>query len=186
MRKMFVERQKAAGRLAGFLRNDGPLIADLLAPRMARVLAEGEEMPDVAHLLDVLGRVVEAECKDLDEVDMARIGQGGEVAYARHRLMDQALPRLRDKIVEVRKHMVQAFGRKHTSQVLRLGKKRTPRALFEIEALGERMVNLLPTMHPPTVAGQKIRPAAWAGYLEEDVDEVRDLSSAVSTTRATP
>ena len=76
MRKMFNEREKAALRLASMRRNDGRLIAEVLEPRMKRVLDDGEEMPDLAHLLDVLGRVVQAECQDLDDADMVRIGEG--------------------------------------------------------------------------------------------------------------
>ncbi|MCP3959115.1 MAG: hypothetical protein GY719_14790 [bacterium] len=175
MQKMINDREKAARHLAGYLRQHGAMIAEELQPRLERVLEEGEEMPDVAHLLDLLGRMVMTELGDLDQADRVRLRDGGEARYAQRRLHDEALPELRDRVVEVRRQMVQFCGRKSTSQFLHVS-DRTPRAADDVEALAAYMVRNLPVMKVPEVGGQRVDPMNWVNFLAPSLDEVRDLS----------
>ncbi len=59
---------------------------------MAAVLEDGEEMPDLAHLLDVLGRMVKAEEANLDEEDHEKQDHDADAAYARVVLRRDAMP----------------------------------------------------------------------------------------------
>ena len=86
--KTQIDRKKAAGKLAADLRERGPAIARQLEPRMAVVLEEGEAMPDVAHLLDVLGRMLELESESLEAVDDERSHEDSEESCARRELRD--------------------------------------------------------------------------------------------------
>ncbi len=174
MNKMINDREKAARRLAGMFRRYGSMIADRLQPRLAEVLEEGEEVPDVALLLDLLGRMVLAELADLDEADYVRGRDGGEAQWAQRQLHDKALPELRDRVVEVRRQIVHFCGRAHTSRFLGV-RDRTPRAAEEVQDLAGFMVRNLPVLKVPKVAGQQMDPASWVEFLAPALDEVRGL-----------
>ena len=170
--KMPIRREKAAGRLAAALKVHGARVAERLEPRMAAVLEEGEEMPDVAHLLDVLGRIVIHESEGLDAADDARAKEGAQVRWIRKQLRERVEPELRSRVVEVRGHMRQYFGAKDTNRLLD-HKGRTPRGLEDLEDLALHMVRLLSVIEPPkAVPGVKIDPAGWAEHLRPALDEL--------------
>lgn len=172
--KMPLRREKAARRLAASLKVHGELIATELAPRMAAVLEEGEEMPDVAHLLDVLGRIVLHESRGLDAADDARAKEGAQVAWIRRQVRDRLEPELRSRVIEVRDRMRQFYGAKETNLLLR-HQGRTPRGLEDLEDLAHHMVRLLAILEPPkTAPGVTVSPSEWAEYLRPALD---DLSS---------
>ena len=129
--KMPLRREKAAKRLASALKVHGALIAERLEPRMTAVLEEGEELPDVAHLLDVLGRVVMRESAGLDAANRSRAREGAQVRRIRKQLRERVEPELRSRVVEVRGHMRQHFGAKETHLLLS-HEGRTPRGLEDL------------------------------------------------------
>ncbi len=167
-----LRRQKAAGSLANDLAKFGPEIAKELEPRMAAVLEEGEKMPDVAHLLDVLGRMLVLESQGLETVTDARSAEHGEVIYARGELRNSVEPELRQRVVWVRKQMNAAFGAKEADLLLKLKGGRTPRAREKLEELAEHMVSFLPDLKPrKPKAGPPARPADWAEYVRPALAE---------------
>ncbi len=138
---------------------------------MAAVLEEGEAMPDVAHLLDVLGRIVIHDSQGLDAADDARSREGAQVRRVRRQLRERVEPELRSRVVEVRGHMRQHYGAKETNLLLR-HEGRTPRGLEDLEDLALQMVRLLPVLEPPkTSPGVIVDPEGWAEYLRPALDD---------------
>lgn len=95
MDKMPTYQWRDARRLAGFLRTHGPMIAKELEPQMTAVLEDGEDLPDLAHLLDVLGRMVIAAQGRVEDKDDDKSDYATEVALARNELRQQSMPVLR-------------------------------------------------------------------------------------------
>ena len=128
------------------LRGDGPYIAKGLEARMARVLEDGEEMPDVAHLLDVLGRMVVAEVGDVYEAEKARTGRGSDQYWARRDLRENAAE-LRKRVVDVRKWLRGNYSAAEIKeQVGSMG--RTPRGTEQLEDMAKVLVRNLPDLKP--------------------------------------
>ncbi|MEM7354189.1 MAG: hypothetical protein AAF657_25520 [Acidobacteriota bacterium] len=180
MYKAPIQRFKAARHLASLVRADGQMIAEALEPRMAEVLKEGEPMPDVAHCMDVLGRMVMAECKNFDEADEARDRQGFQAKSLQHYLTGEAEPELRQRVVEVRRQMVQFLGAKRVAQFLR-HRGRTPRKVEDLEDLARFMVRHLPKLKVPEVGGQQPDGAAWAKFLQPALEEVSGLLDEINS-----
>ncbi len=161
-----LRRKKAAAALAALLKSSGPGIAKQLEPRMAAVLEEGEKMPDLAHLLDVLGRMLKLESEGLEAASDARSAEGSEVKHARRELRDRAEPELRKRVTWVRAEMRKAYGAKETNRMLTLP-GRTPRGRDDLQAVAEKMVSFLPEAEPPEEKpGSKVTPAEWAEYVK--------------------
>ncbi len=169
--KMPRHREWAAIKLAGLLKNHGAEVAEALAPRMAAVLEEGEELPDVAHLLDVLGRMLIHEREGLGVADKARVREGTDLSLNRKELRRKVAPELRSRVIWVRDQMRNAYGAKEANRLLSL-KGRTPRGFHDLEDLALVMVSRLPDLEPPkTKTGQPPDPAIWAKYLEPVLKE---------------
>ena len=174
---MTLQREIAARRLAAMLTGHGDEIAKRLAPRMAKVLKEGEEMPDVAHLLDVLGRMVRAESVGLAESDIARGSKGGARGWARRQLKEE-VPVLRGRVIEVRDLLRQHYGTAEAKRLLR-GDGRTPRGVEDLTVLAERMVLRLPSLKKKETPGVQIDPSGWAESLRPITERTRDLFDQV-------
>ena len=175
-----MRRRKAADSLASDLARLGPKIAERLEERMAAVLEEGEEMPDVAHLLDVLGRMLALESEGLWRVARARRSEGSHLSDARKKLRDSAEPELRRRVIWVRDQMRGAYGAKETEKLL-IFKGRTPREREALRDLAEHMVSFLPTTNPPKKrAGPPPNPASWAEYLRPALNEFNRYMNAIN------
>ena len=173
--KSQINRRKATETLASDLRTLGRHLAERFEQRMARVLEEGEEVPDLAHLFDVVGRMLELEYQSLDQVDDTRVSEGSEAAYARHLLREEAEPELRSRVTWVRQQVRNAYGAKEANRLLRY-KGRTPRSREGLQDLAGVMVSFLPIAAPPRVkAGPTPDPAQWAEYLRPALVEFKDL-----------
>jgi len=172
--KMPTDREKATSELVRMLRSGGPAIARELAPRMARVLREGEKMPDVAHLLDVLARMVKAELQDVVAADGRRTGHGTDRHWLRRQLNEGAAPELRRRVVEVRRWLRHNYGAAEVK--LRLGGEgRTPRATEELADLATIMVRHLPGFRPKQGPVGNLVPADWCEYLRPSLEKTSDL-----------
>ncbi len=174
MDKMPAYRWRDAHRLAGFLKGAGPNVAEALEPRMAAVLKEGEEMPDLAHLFDVLGRMVVAEEDDLDQRDYEKQRHDGNAAAARRDLRQQAMPLLRSRVQEVRKVMRSHIDPEEIAKILDF-EGRTPRSDEGLEDLATVMVRRLPVLKPIPTPGGSVDPAGWAQYLRQPLAQVSGL-----------
>lgn len=172
--KMPIDREKDTRQLIRMLRGDGPVIAEHLAPRMARVLKDGEEMPDVAHLLDVLGRMVKAELQDVIAADDRRSGHGADRHWVRKQLKEEAAPELRARVVEVRDWLRHDYGAAKAKKLLGF-EGRTPRATEELVDLATIMVRYLPVLKPKQRPGADVDPAKWCEYLKPSLEKTSDL-----------
>ncbi len=174
MDKMPVYRWRDAFRLAGWLKRDGPVIAKELEPKMAAVLEEGEELPDLAHLLDVLGRMVLAEHANLDRREGEKRRHNTNAFRARGELRREAMPMLRSRVQDVRKWMRSHLSPEEVKQVVDY-KGRTPRSDEGLEDLAIALVRGLIDQEPlPSPAGP-IDLAGWARYLQEPLLQTSGL-----------
>ncbi len=180
--KMPRDRFWAAVSLAETLRKRGPEIAADLEKRLSAVLAEGEEMPDVALLLDLIGRMLARQAEDLDQADKKRSSKGSEASAARRELRERVEPELRERVIWVRDQLRNAYGAKEAA-VLIDHEGRTPRGLADLGELAETMVSRLPGLDPPKVrTGRPPDLLAWAEYLQPTVDEFSRLLSDLELT----
>ncbi len=117
MHKMPVRRAKAADSLVAAVEMQGGDVAAGFEERVARVLRAGEEAPDVAHLMDVVARLVRLESRELVEVDEVATRQGMGVERMR-RERREAMALVRAVIVKWRKRMVGIYGARETVALL--------------------------------------------------------------------
>ncbi len=174
--------KKVAIALASSLRKDATLIAEELEPRMAAVLEEGEAMPDVAHLVDVLGRMVRHESVELEKADFARDKKRTLAAVARLQLNGDRGAALREQVQRVRRELVLMFGAQEVKKMLGFS-GRTPRSRDELVRLADRMLAMLPVLRPAKVSGSIVTPAGMVPELraalvnyEESMGNLRESS----------
>ena len=172
--KMPAYRWRDAHRLASFLRGAGPKIAKALESDMAAVLEDGEELPDLAHLLDVLGRMVLAKQVELDARDDEKADHNAEAASARLELRRDAMPLLRSRVKEVRKWLRGHLADEEIEKLLRF-KGRTPRSDEPLEDLATIMVRELPKLKPFQTPAGPVDPAHWAEYLRQPLEHASGL-----------
>ncbi len=141
---------------------------------MAAVLEDGEELSDLAHLLDVLGRMVVAEQKRLDDQDYEKHRHATSAASARLDLRRDAMPELRSRVQEVRK-LMRTHMNPGTLKTLFPFKGRTPRSDQGLEDLAQLMVRRLADRKPIRTPGGPVDPAGWADYLREPLAQVSGL-----------
>ncbi len=154
--KMPAYRWRDARRLASFLRNSGPKIARALEPEMTAVLEDGEELPDLARLLDVLGRMVLAKQADLDEQDDDKADHNANAASARLELRRDAMQLLRSRVKEVRQWLRGHLAPEDIKELLGF-KGRTPGTDEGREDLATVMVR---RRRPPVIVAQPTPRAA--------------------------
>ncbi len=174
MDKMPAYRWRDAIRLAGFLKRTGPQIAKELEPKMAAVLKDGEQLPDLAHLLDVLGRMVVAEEKNLDQRDYEKHQHAVSAASARFDLRRDAMPLLRSRVQEVRKWMRSHMAPEKIKRILGF-QGRTPRSDEGLEDLATVMVRRLSQLEPIQAPAGPVDPAGWAEYLRQPLAQASGL-----------
>ncbi len=175
--KMPVRRAKAAASLAAAVESQGREVAAGFEERVARVLREGETAPDVAHLMDVVARLVRLESRELVDVDEAATLEGMGTQRIR-RECREALAPVRAVIVAWRKRMVGIYGAQETASLLEL-KGRTPRSVEDLDLLAEHLLRRLPVMELPEVGGVKVDPTAWAEELRPAYKRLRRASAAL-------
>ncbi len=178
MDKMPAYRWRDAIRLAGFLKRVGPHVAKALEPKMAAVLEEGEKLPDLAHLLDVLGRMVVAEEKKFDDKDYEKHRHATSAASARFTLRRDVMPELRARVKQVRKWM-RTHMNPGTLKIIIPFKGRTPRTDEALEDLAKLMVRRLADRKPIEIPGGSVDPAGWADYLREPLARASSLLGEV-------
>ncbi len=178
MDKMPAYTFRDAIRLRGFLKKLGPLIAEKLEPRIAAVLEEGEPMPDIAHVLDVLGRLVFAAHLKLEKKDTEKHRHNISAASARFDLRRDVMPVLRARVQEARKWL-RTHVAPETLKLILPFKGRTPRSDEALEDLAIRMVRGLSKLEPVQTPGGPVDPAGWADYLREPLEQASGLLGEV-------
>ncbi len=177
MHKMPLRRAKAAASLAAAVEVQAREVATGFEERVARVLREGEPAPDVAHLMDVVARLVRLESRELVEVDEAVTRKAMGIERMR-RQCREALAPVRAVIVAWRKRMVGIYGARETASLLGF-KGRTPRSVEDLDQLAEHLLRRLPVLELPEVEGVKVDPAAWVEELRPAYKRFRRASSAL-------
>lgn len=132
----------------------------------------------MAHLLDVLGRMVVAESGGIDDADRVRSQKGGEEKWLRQQLNSKAMPELRGRVAEVRDWLRQGYGAAKTKKLLEFT-GRTPRGVEKLVDLAAIMVRRLRLLKPISVAGVDVEPAKWSDYLEPSLERARELLTRI-------
>ncbi len=179
--KMVNRRYKAARRLRGAVLAHGHRPAKALEERMAAVLKEGEQMPDVGHFIDVLSRLLIHELDQLEAADHDRWSGTAAAQAARKSCRDPAIDDLRRMIVDVRKILTGIYGTKEANDILGI-KGRTPRGHEDLLYFGRQLVRGLPTVklaEPKVALG--VCPRAWAAKLKPLVDRLAEQLEAADS-----
>ena len=167
-------------RLASFLKDVGPQIAEELEPKMAAVLEDGEQLPDLAHLLDVLGRMVLAEWANYNREDDQKERHDNLAGSARSNLRRKAMPLLRSRVQEVRRWMRTHMDAKTVKRLLGF-QGRTPRSDQGLEDLADTMVQRLAHQDPIKTPAGSVDPAGWAEYLRQPLAQVSGLLDEIGS-----
>ncbi len=163
--KMVWRRVEAVEHLGSGVKIHGSAAVEGLEVRMAPVLEDGEPMPDIGHLMDVLSRLLEQECGAIREDDGERCDQTHAVELMRRERREVAAE-LRGKLIKLRDRLRGIYGAAEAARFLDL-QGRTPRGFEQLGRYCRWLVARLRKIElPPTGAGLEVDPAAWADELE--------------------
>ena len=107
--KSVTDRQKSTRSVNAAIKTHANAIHERFADLVAPVLAEGEQVPDMRHLLDVLGRLLTLRVEAMVEADEAHIQELGDDAPARA-VRDEVAEDLRAFVVELRQVLEGLYG----------------------------------------------------------------------------
>ncbi len=181
--RMVNRRLKAADCLRGGVKAHGHQPAKALEERMTAVLEEGEQVPDVAHFLDVLSRLLVYEAEKLEGADETRLHDSATARLARRTYRDPAAGELRQMIVDLRKCLTGMFGTRAANDLMGI-QGRTPRAMEEVLYLGRYLTVSLPEIElPEPRVDAGVSPRTWAKEMKPLVVRLdRHLKKARSRT----
>ncbi len=172
--KMVRRRVEAAMRLRSSLKSDGAAVARSLEKRMAKVLEPGEKAPDIEHLLDVVGRMMVYEAKELEGSDEWRRGETWSLEELQ-REYRETVESFRQWFVGLRKQMRGLVGDEETRHLLDLD-GRTPRSQEELAVYADQLYRRMPDWKMPelrySVAASHM---AWRKELEPMALKLRQL-----------
>ena len=172
---------KAASWLQGSVRQQKAVIAADLKERMAVVLEEGEEAPDVAHFMDVLARMVKHESEVLDAADEERIKEGGHVKWLQLQRAE-ADAETRAQVIRIRDRVRGVYGAKEAK--IKLGiKGRTPLNPQELEVWAAYLVAWLPRQEWEPEEDCTLNPKKWAEDLRPAWERLRDVLEELELRR---
>ncbi len=152
--------------LAASLAAQGDTAAASLEGRLATVLEDGEEMPDVRLLLRLLERLVARAGRDLDEADGDRYVRSMRLKALQEETR-KTRAELHGEVVRVRKALVDLYGSARVRLRFGLG-ERTPRGTADLAEEGRRLAAFLADEElalPAPVAGLEPDPRSWARSL---------------------
>ncbi len=176
-----IRHENAADWLGSSIRGQGPKIAADLGERMAVVLEEGEEPPDVVHFMDVMARMVKHESDVLSAADMVRDVEGGELKYLLGERA-KADAEVRAIVISIRDRMRGNYGAKRANMLLGI-KGRTPRNTADLEIMADRMVCRLADAELPPVRGCEVDSSAWADELRPARQRLLDVIDEIWVRR---
>ncbi len=179
--KMLTDRAKAAGRLAARVRSHKDELGLELERRVARVLEEGEEPPDFAHVLDVLARLVEEEGEELEKLGRDRSGRFTDVSFLVHS-RNSAFEDLYTQVVEVRRDLVRLYGSKEVRTYFTLG-SRTARHPERLEEEATRIFEGLELFNLPPRGGLTANRKALRARLETPLERLQEALEGLRDSR---
>ena len=182
---LVVQRKRAMTDLVASLAAQGDTAAASLEQRLATVLKEGEEMPDVRHLIRLLERLVERSGDDLDQADGDRFVRAMRLKVLQEEAR-QTKAKLHDEVVKVRKALVDLYGSAHVR--LRFGlAERTPRGTADLSDEARRLVVRLGdpelVLPEPLIAGLAPDPKGWARSLRPAMERLERLLKELERRR---
>ncbi len=161
-----IDRRRAARDLAASLAAQGDTAAASLERRLATVLEEGEEMPDVRLLLRLLERLVTRAGEELEEADGDRYVRAMRLKAVQEETRETR-GELHGEVVRVRKALVDLYGSARVRRRFGLG-ERTPRGIADLAEEGRRLAAFLADEElalPASPAGLESDPRGWARSL---------------------
>ncbi len=163
--RMVWRRAEAVEHLRSCVQVHGSAAAEGFEARMAAVLEEGEPLPDVGHLMDVLSRMLKRESQVLRDDDDERHHKTHGVQLMRRERREVAAE-LRARLVRLRERLRGIYGAAGTAQILDL-EGRTPRGFEQLGRYSRWLVRRLRNVElPPLGIGLEVDPKAWANDLE--------------------
>ncbi|MCP3962384.1 MAG: hypothetical protein GY719_31460 [bacterium] len=181
MNKVPIRLAKAAHSLAAAAEHQAEDVDAAFRERVAKVLREGEEAPDVKHLMDVVARLVRYESRELLGVDEATICQGMSVSRMR-RQCRAAKAELRALIVDLRERLRGIYGVQEAAEILGF-KGRTPRNLVDLHLLAGRILRRLPKLEQPEEEWLTIDPAPWMRKLRPPYEKLGHALAGLGSER---
>ncbi len=173
--KMVRLRFKAAAWLRASLKAHGFEAARGLEPRIAKVLRPGEEAPDVTHFLDVMGRVLLHEARELHGADGERWDEAAD-AQGLQRERRHAAADFRSWLVGFRRNLVGLFGEKKTRELLEI-RGRTPRSQEELRDYADWLLSRMATWElPPARHRAAFSAKVWRNELKPLAERLVGLS----------
>ncbi|MEE8524724.1 MAG: hypothetical protein V3T72_12390 [Thermoanaerobaculia bacterium] len=174
---MVADRKSAALDLAGAFAAQGGTVAAGLEELLSAVLEEGEALPDLRFLVELLGRLVKSSAKELDEADADRWLAGMKMQALRSRCREVKEKLYRDA-VDVRKALVDLYGADRCRRQFSLS-ERTPRGAedltFEVRQLVERLGHPELVLPEPRLPAVHPDPAGWADTLRPGLELLEEL-----------
>ena len=182
---MALNQRRAVTDLAATLAAQGDTAAAGLVERLAPLLEEGEEMPDVKLLFRLLGRHAKRAGEELDVADTGRWAAGMTLSALRLQCRQEKAA-LYAAAVKVRKTLVELYGSKRCRFQFGLA-ARTPRGAAELAEEVRRMVSRLASpdlkLPPPRLPGVKADPAGWAKELRPGLARLERLLAEMEQRR---
>ncbi len=179
--KMLTDRARAGIRLAAHVQSHKDELDLALKKRVARVLREGEEPPDFAHVLDVLARLVTVEGEELQKLGEDRSGRFADVSFLIHS-RNSAFDDLYSQVVEVRRDLVRLYGSKEVRWYFELG-SRTARHPERLEEEASRILGRLELFRMPPRGGLSANRKAMMARLRTPRDRLAEALDGLRDSR---
>jgi hypothetical protein len=179
-----IECKKAGIELGGAIGSLTESGASSLEARLAPLLDDGEEMPDVRLLFRLMGRLAEREVEALDEADTQRWLAGMKLVSLRQKCRE-VKAELYAATRRVRKILVELFGSRDVRRRFGLG-ARTARGTADLALEAGRIERRLrsgPDLPRPSTPGLTISPLAWAKMLRPGIDLLERLLREIEAAR---
>ncbi len=183
--KMTFDRLHASRSLLLRARSQADQVTADLTARLTPLLEQGEELPDIAHLLCLLERLLQSHRQRLAEANSTSFHDTGTLTVLLYR-RDAAARRLYTELVNVRRAVIGCFGR-DAAKVILPTNGRTPRQAGQLMLLARHVIERLsdPQHQLPAAAipGVQVQPELWAQQLQPHLDELRQILEQIDTAR---
>ncbi len=177
--------QRALHGLAAALVAQGGRVAAGLEARLATVLEEGEEMPDLRLLLRLFERLLGGTARELDASDADAWKKAMKLRALRFECAT-VKKEVHVAAVKIRKALVELVGSKHCRFHFGLS-PRTPRGAADLAIEVRRLVSRLahPTLRLPRslLPGLEADPGGWIADLTPSLERLEGLLQALEVQR---
>jgi hypothetical protein len=182
---MTASAKRALGDLAAALGAQGDTVAAGLEERLATVLEDGEEMPDVRLLLRLFERLLGRSANDLDDTDADGWRKAMRLSALRFEC-GKAKVEVHAAVVKIRKATVELFGSKQCRFQLGLS-LRTPRGAADLALEARRLVSRLADsafkLPRSLLPGLEADPEGWVRQLLAPLERLEGLLGEIEVQR---